>query len=197
MLATGLDYGRPRYIEDAVILLSDIRSFTDRSAGMSAEEIADQLSPYLTFIVDIIHKHEGVVDKFIGDAVLAFWGFTDDEDKVNKAFSCAEEMVRTAARMTFGGEPIRIGVGLNYGRVFVGNIGSDGKRQFTIIGMPVNLAARYESKTKELNASIVAGESFFKNLSVEKQQLFTAHPGQDIKGDAKQTLYACDPQTSE
>jgi len=74
LLAVGFEYGKPRYI-DAVILFSDIRAFTERSAEMSPEAIADQLGAFLDTIVTVIHHHGGIVDKFIGDAVMAFWGF--------------------------------------------------------------------------------------------------------------------------
>ncbi len=195
LLATGINYGAPRFIENAVILLSDIRSFTDLSAGMTPEEIAAQLSPYLSKIVDVIHRHGGVVDKFIGDAVLAFWGFVESENLERKAFECAVEMVEVAARCEFGGKPIVIGAGLNQGKVFVGNVGSDGKRQFTVLGTPVNLAARYESKSKELGSPIVIGESLYNRLPSEIQELLKTHLDQEIKGAEKQTLYSFNPLT--
>jgi class 3 adenylate cyclase len=197
LLATGVDYGSPRFIEDAVILFSDIRDFTTRSAGMSPDEIAGQLSPYLSEIVDTIHRHGGLVDKFVGDAVMAVWGYTASPNKVVDAFRCAEEMVRVAAGMHFGGHPIRIGVGLNTGTVFSGNIGNEGKKQFTVLGMPVNLAARFESKAKELEAPIVMGMAFYEALPPDIQRLLTPHGGQPIKGDSPQTLYTFDPATDE
>lgn len=197
LLATGIDYGAPRFIENAVILLSDIRSFTDLSAVMTPEEIADQLSHYLGEIVDVIHYHGGVVDKFIGDAVLAFWGFTEGEDHEKRAFDCAVEMVKTAALRQFGGRYISIGVGLNKGKVFVGNVGSDGKRQFTILGTPVNLVARYEGKSKELGSPIVIGETLYNSFSAEVQASLTTHPEQFIKGAEKQTLYTYQPPENE
>ncbi len=106
LLATGLTYGNPRFI-DAIILYADIRSFTERSAKMTTQEIAEQLSSYLDVMVDVIHRHEGLVDKFIGDAVLAIWGFVPSEmDPVMQAFACAQEMICTASQMCFGGKPI-------------------------------------------------------------------------------------------
>jgi class 3 adenylate cyclase len=197
LLNSGIDYGKPRYIRDAVILLSDIRSFTDHSALMTPEEIANQLSPYLSNAVDIVHQHDGLVDKFIGDAVLAVWGYIPEENKVEMAFRCAVEMVRAAARMRFGGESISIGVGLNVGQVFMGNIGSDGKRQFTVLGMPVNLAARFEGKAKELNAPIVMGREFYEALPDTMKDSVAEHPDQRVKGDRLQTLYTHTPAISE
>lgn len=197
LLATGVDYGSPRFIEDAVILFSDIRDFTARYAFLTPDEIAAQLSPYLSEIVDAIHRHGGLVDKFVGDAVMAVWGYTPSDRKAPDAFRCAEEMIRVASGMQFGGHPIRIGVGLNTGRVFSGNIGNEGKKQFTVLGTPVNLAARFESKAKELGAPIVMGQAFRDVLMPELQRLLTAHSGQAIKGDSPQTLYTFNPAADE
>ena len=189
LLATGMTYGEPRYI-DAVILFSDIRSFTERSARMTPQEIASQLGLYLDATVTVIHRHGGLVDKFIGDAVMAIWGFAASEsDPVTQAFTCAQEMLRTAASMRFAGQPIGIGIGLNAGQVFIGNIGGEGKRQFTVLGSPVNLAARFESDTKALNAPIVMGTDFYDRLPPELQALAIKHENQPIKGAVPQTLY--------
>ncbi|MGA9768374.1 MAG: adenylate/guanylate cyclase domain-containing protein [Blastocatellia bacterium] len=196
LLATGKDYGEPRYINDAVILFADIRSFSDRSANMSPAAIASQLSQYLETMVDIIHRHDGLVDKFIGDAVMAVWRFVPNDDKVAQAFACAQSMVRHAAELHFGNEPIEIGIGLNRGQVFLGNVGGENKRQFTVLGRPVNLAARFESKAKDLRVPIVAGQAFFDLLPPDLQSHFRVHPNQDIKGDERQKLFTFDPLLS-
>lgn len=193
LLATGLNYGEPRFI-DAVILFSDIRSFTERSAGMTPAEIANQLSSYLDAVVDIIHRHEGIVDKFVGDAVMAIWGFAPSEvDPVVQAFACAEEMVCIASQMSFGDKPISIGIGLNAGQVFIGNIGGDGKRQFTVLGTPVNLAARFEGESKVLDAPIVIGKAFYERLSPDLRTHLRVHENRLIKGAEPQMLYTYDP----
>jgi class 3 adenylate cyclase len=193
LLATDTEYGRPRYIE-GVVLFSDIRSFTQRSAGMRPEDIGAQLTAYFDAVVPIIHRHEGLIDKFIGDAVMALWGYAPSEsDFAAEAFACAQEMVRTAREMTFGGEPIRIGVGLNAGRIFIGNVGGGAKRQFTALGTPVNLAARYESASKELDAPIVLGPAFVERLPACLRAGLAAHENRDIKGAERQTLYSYDP----
>jgi len=193
LLATGLAYGEPRYI-DAIILFSDIRSFTERSANMTPQEIADQLGAYLDATVGVIHRHEGLVDKFIGDAVMAIWGFAASEgDPVIQAFTCAEEMLRMAASMSFGGQPIAIGIGLNAGQVFIGNVGSTGKRQFTVLGSPVNLAARFESESKALEAPNVMGSDFYNRLPAELQARLQRHENRQIKGADLQTLYTYAP----
>jgi adenylate cyclase len=124
LLDSGLDYGKPRRIP-AVILFSDIRNFTPRSASLEPEEIAAQLSAYFDEIVDIIHAHGGMVDKFIGDAVMAVWGFvaSPQEELATSAYDCARAMIVAAAKRTFAGAPLSIGVGLNAGDVFMGNVG--------------------------------------------------------------------------
>ena len=188
LLATGLAYGYPRYI-DAIILISDIRAFTERSAGMTPQEIASQLSAYFDATVNVIHRHEGLVDKFIGDAVMAIWGFIPGEGDSLQAFSCAKEMVETARRMFFGGKPIVIGIGLNAGQVFIGNVGGEGKRQFTVLGMPVNLTARYQNETKVLDAPIVMGKTFYDRLPPDLQKYLVIHENRLIKGTDPQTLY--------
>lgn len=194
LLRSGHDYGRPRFI-NAIVLMSDIRSFTDRSATLQPDEIAAQLSPYLDAVVDVVHQYSGMVDKFIGDAVLAVWGYEQEsENEFNpksaaQALLCAKQMLATAEQFNFAGQPIRIGVGLNAGRVFIGNIGGDGKRQFTVLGTPVNLTARFESETKNLS-SIVVGPDFYKQLSAKDAMSFVAHPEYPIKGAKPMTIYS-------
>jgi class 3 adenylate cyclase len=125
---------------------------------------------------------------------MAVWGFApSDGDLPLQAFACAQEMVRMAADLCFGGQPITIGVGLNAGEVFIGNVGGEGKRQVTVLGTPVNLAARYESESKALNAPIVVGQAFYDRLPADAQRLFTAHENRLIKGAEAQTLYTYRP----
>lgn len=190
LLATGLAYGEPRYI-DAIILFADIRSFTEQSGGMLPQDIARQLSAYFDAMVHVIHQHEGLVDKFIGDAVMAIWGFIpSEENPVLQVLACAKAMIDTAAHMTFGNKSITIGVGLNAGRVFIGNVGGEGKRQFTVLGTPVNLAARFESETKALGVSIMMGNSFCDRLPPAVQEQLVVHESYPIRGAEPQTLYA-------
>jgi class 3 adenylate cyclase len=197
LIATGRNYGEPRYI-DSVILFSDIRGFTALSAQMAPDEIAEQLTAYLDTVVDIIHRHDGLVDKFIGDAVMAVWGYAaSDHNLAAEAFVCAQEMVCAAAERQFGGAPITIGVGLNAGQVFIGNIGGDGKRQFTVLGTPVNLASRFESESKDLKAPIVVGQSLYERLPANIQTRLITHNNQPIKGAEPQTLYTYDPADSD
>lgn len=199
LTATGLDYGLPRQV-DAVILFSDIRNFTDTSAGLDPQGLVAQLTVYFDRVVEVIHGHGGVVDKFIGDAVMAFWGGFDpmtSEQAARQAFACACAMTEAAAAATLGGDPIRIGVGLNAGHVFMGNVGGEGKRQFTILGTAVNLAARFESTSKQLDASVVLGSELVDDLAEADRQTLTRHEEVPIKGAAPQTLFTWRPSTKE
>lgn len=197
LLAQGASYGAPRF-EEVVLLMSDVRSFTETCERMTPAEIASQLSSYLDRMVEILYWHGAFVDKFIGDAILAVWGLTPhDGNLADQALACAEEMLAASSAMSFGGQPIRIGVGLNTGRVFAGNIGSDRKRQFTVLGAPVNLVARLESETKQLATGIVVGTDFYDALTAEKRAVFEKHSDQQIKGFGKQTIYGWSPQPLE
>ena len=190
LLARGASYGAPRF-ENVVVLMSDVRSFTESCGRMTPAEIAEEISAFLDGMVEILYRHGAFVDKFIGDAILAVWGLTPhDGNLAARALACAEEMLSVSSRMNFGGRPIRIGIGLNSGSVFAGNVGSDRKRQFTVLGPPVNLVARLESETKQLERDVVAGNQFYSELPVEKRKEFEKYEDRPIKGFGPQTVYA-------
>lgn len=182
LLGEGLEYGRPQRI-DATILISDIRGFTGISESMDPIVLADDLSRYFSDAVDLIHGRGGFVDKFIGDAIMAFWGYPGtpivDADTI---LACAEALVHLARRRTLGGKPIAIGVGISHGRVFMGNVGSNEKRQFTVLGSAVNLAARYQSACRDLGRDFVAGESFALRLTPERRSALIPSFGVPFKG---------------
>ncbi len=194
LLDSGRDYGAPRRLP-AVILFSDIRNFTPTSALLEPEEVASQLSGYFDETVDIIHSHGGMVDKFIGDAVMAVWGFVPAplEDIALPAYRCAQAMINAAAARTFAGAPISIGVGLNAGEVFMGNVGGRGKRQFTVLGNPVNIAARFEAISKTLNASLAVGAAVANALPITDRAEMRVHSDVPVKGAPAQTVYTWAP----
>ncbi|MEO7085944.1 MAG: adenylate/guanylate cyclase domain-containing protein [Gemmatimonadaceae bacterium] len=194
LVNSGLDYGQPRRIP-AVVLFSDIRNFTPASASLEPEDVARQLSAYFDEIVDIIHAHGGMVDKFIGDAVMAVWGFVPApvEELALSAYRCAQAMIIAANARTFAGAPMAIGVGLNAGEVFMGNVGGRGKRQFTVLGSPVNMAARYESASKTLGAPLAVGGTLARSLPLEDREELSAHADVPIKGAPAQTVYTWAP----
>jgi class 3 adenylate cyclase len=182
LIASGEDFGKPRDITGTV-LFADIRGFTDKSAAMQPANLAKDLGSYLERMVSILHRYGAFVDKFIGDAVMAVWGLPDhDTHDASTAFDCAMEMIRESSTLEFGGSPIAIGVGIAQGRIFCGNVGSELKRQFTVLGNAVNLAARCESLCKDLNANLVISDEIEKQLREDQRSGGISNPQHFVKG---------------
>ena len=146
---------------DLTILFSDIRGFTTFSEQMDAKSLASFLNDYLGIMTKIVFAHDGTLDKYIGDAVMAFWGAPLDQPR--HAYNCcmaALAMMRALAenRERFKsqyGVDVAIGIGINTGMVNVGNMGSENNFEYTVIGDHVNLASRLEGLTKAYGVSIV------------------------------------------
>lgn len=193
LLNKGEDYGAPRQVDDVAVLFSDIRGFTSYVHGAGPEKaihVAHELSAYFSAITETIQSNLGFVDKFIGDAVMAFWGYPGIPRAHNdRVLASAEEMVAVAGRHLFGDRPCEMGVGINQGSCFMGNIGSADKRQFTVIGDAVNLASRFETLTKKVGADVVVGETFFNGLSPTQQKRFSPRT-ENVPGAGTLTFYS-------
>ncbi|MFH1233646.1 MAG: adenylate/guanylate cyclase domain-containing protein [Patescibacteria group bacterium] len=159
--------------KELTILFSDIRDFTAISEKLSPEKLVHLLNKYLSAMTDLIMESNGVVDKYIGDAIMAFWG-TPIKQPNHAQFAC-----QTALRMIsilnekrkewqkkFGVE-LRIGIGINTGQAIIGNMGSSKRFDYTIIGDSVNLASRLEGVTKQYGVPIVISE-YVKNQVNDK-----------------------------
>jgi class 3 adenylate cyclase/HAMP domain-containing protein len=152
------------------ILFSDIRSFTTISEGMAPDDLVNSLNRYFSGQVDIIYNRNGIVDKYIGDAIMAIWGAPEKhEDDALQSVLSALEMTDAVLRFNenqrkLGKCEFRIGIGLNFGEVTVGNIGSERKMDYTVIGDAVNLASRMEGLTKTYHSEILISESLFEEL---------------------------------
>jgi adenylate cyclase len=152
------------------IFFSDIRAFTAISEKLEPQEVVEFLNEYMTRMVDCVEKTDGVVDKFIGDAVMAVWGAPVSAGSLAKdALNCvrAALMMRIALRefnKDRGGEKkpvIRIGCGINTGEVIAGQIGSSHRMEYTVIGDAVNLASRTEALNKPFGTDILITENTY------------------------------------
>lgn len=155
---------------NATILFSDVRSFTTITEQLGAQGTVALLNEYFTLMVDCIQREEGMLDKFIGDAIMAAFGIpVGHDDDADRAVRTAIAMLRELAawnrhRVNEGKLPVDIGIGLNTDHVVSGNIGSKKRMDYTIIGDGVNLAARLESACKQYGAHILISEFTYKLL---------------------------------
>lgn len=169
MLASGAAPAPGGSLAVVTVLFSDIRNFTSLSEKLAAEDVVELLNAYFSRICQIILDHGGMIDKFIGDAVMAVFGAPlANPDHARQALASALEMV-TAAREfegwlntrfpQLGGWKFAIGVGLHTGPAVVGNIGSKQRLDFTVIGDTVNTASRLEGFTKDMGCPVVASRT--------------------------------------
>jgi adenylate cyclase len=176
---------------ELTILMSDVRNFTTMTEKTEPMELIALLDDYLAAMTEIIFKYNGIVDKFIGDGILAYWGaFTPDHNHAKEAAQAALEMIEKVKELnarwaTQGKGPIAIGIGVNTGYVIFGNIGRGKKIEFTVIGDAVNLAARLESLNKEFHTSIIVSEATCNRLGDEAQ--VRALGGVKVKGKTVET----------
>jgi adenylate cyclase len=151
--------------KELTILFADIRGFTRMAESMDPQQLRDFLNRFLTAMTEVIHAHDGTVDKYIGDAVMAFWGApVDDPQHADRAVAAAIAMQDEVARLneefeTIGLPRLRVGIGINTGVVRVGDMGSRLRRSYTVIGDAVNLAARLEGLSKRFDLPIVIGDA--------------------------------------
>ena len=149
---------------EITVLFSDIRSFTTITEALGAQGTVQMLNDYFTIMVDCITREGGMLDKFIGDAIMAGFGIPvaheDDEDRaVRAAIAMIVELWEwNVERVACGEDPVDHGVGLNTGMVVSGNIGSPKRMDYTMIGDGVNLAARLESACKQYSARLLISE---------------------------------------
>ncbi len=151
-----------------VVFFSDIRGFTPMSEKMSPDDIASLLTEYFTEMVEIVFEHGGTLDKFMGDAIMALWGApVASDDDADRAMRAAIDMMGVLRRLnekwSSEGKPhVEIGIGINFGEVFAGNIGSEQRMEYTVIGDPVNIASRLCSKAD--GGQVLISEPFYNVL---------------------------------
>ncbi|HUV09169.1 MAG TPA: adenylate/guanylate cyclase domain-containing protein [Spirochaetia bacterium] len=166
----GMLIGEDRIL---AVLFSDIRGFTSLSEKMLPNEVVESLNEYFTIMVDIIMRHRGIVDKYMGDAIMAFYGApVRHRDEALQAVQSGFEMIDALRDFNIWQEKrnrpqFNIGVGINYGVVTVGNIGSDKKMDYTVVGDMVNLASRLEGLTKKYKEHVIVSESVYRYVEKE------------------------------
>lgn len=150
------------------VLFTDIRNFTTISEMLAPDEVVESLNAYFGPMVDVVLAHGGIVDKFVGDAIMAVFGAPVKHDNdalqaVNAGFGMLEALAAFNARQAQRQkQPFSMGIGVNFGEVIVGNIGSDKKMDYTVIGDNVNLGSRLESLTKAYRVPFLVSESVFR-----------------------------------
>src|SRR6185436_13355402 len=168
----------------ACVLFSDIRGFTKRGEAMPPERLVAMLNRYFSVMSEVVHKHHGTVDKFIGDGLMAIFGAPQELERPERnALDAAQEMIERLAEVNAelarqGEEPLRIGIGLHSGEIVVGHIGSRERHNYTAIGDVVNVAARLEGLSKTVGHLIVCSPTL---VSLGEKPV-AGHSPQEIYG---------------
>jgi adenylate cyclase len=179
----------------ATVFFSDIRSFTAISEKLEPEEVVEFLNQYMTRMVNCVNDTKGVVDKYIGDAIMAVWGApvshgNDTENAINGALMMRKELIEFNKGRGGDKKPvIKIGCGFNTGAVLAGQIGSNERMEYTVIGDTVNLASRIEALNKPFGTDILVSTDTYN----EVKNIFRMEPMQKIKVKGKsepQQIYA-------
>jgi len=171
---------------EATILFSDIRSFTALSEQLTPPDVVAMLNEYFNEMVEIVFKHDGFLNKFIGDALMAVYNAPIDQPEpemraVRTALEMLDALQKLNQKRTARGQfPLRIGIGINTGPVVAGNIGHEQRLEYTVIGDAVNLAQRIESQTKVTGSSLLISESTYAKIS--KYVIAEALPAVKMKG---------------
>lgn len=196
-LRPGQSAGRTR----ACVLFADIRGFTTRSESMPPEKLVGLLNRYFAAMSEVIHKHRGTVDKFIGDGLMAIFGAPEPLERPEKnALEAAQEMLERLAQLNReleaqGEAPLAIGIGLHAGEVVVGHVGSKERHEYTAIGDVVNVASRIEGLNKVVNCRIVVSEAVAKALGYPAMLVNLGQ--RPIAGASPQVVFGWNPAVIE
>jgi class 3 adenylate cyclase len=153
--------------QDVAVLFSDLRGFTTYAEGLEPEEIVAQLNDYMRVMVNTISAHEGIVDKFIGDGIMAVFGAPNPRpDDADRAIQCGYAMIEAIERLNQTRAArnlphLKHGIGIHYGPVIAGNVGTPERAAYTVIGDTVNLASRLETMTKQLHVDLIVSDAAY------------------------------------
>lgn len=149
---------------EMTVLFSDVRGFTNLSEGLDPKQLTQLMNEFLTPLTRAIHEQRGTIDKYMGDAVMAFWGAPlEDDEHASHAVAAALDIVAVMDRLgpefrAKGWPELRVGIGLNTGVMSVGNMGSEFRMAYTVMGDAVNLGSRLEGLTKAYGVNIIVSE---------------------------------------
>jgi adenylate cyclase len=148
-------------IRRVAVMFVDFRSFTAGARTRSPQEVVDRLDGAFAILVDILDRHGGIVNKFLGDGFLALFGAPlEAPDPAHRAVAAAREMLEANARVNEATSwPLRIGIGIHLGEVVAGSIGSPRRKEYTVIGDTVNFASRLEALNKDFNSQFLISEA--------------------------------------
>jgi adenylate cyclase len=164
MLLSGDNFGLSGDDREMTVLFADIRGFTTLSESLSASQLKELLNAVFTPLTEIIFKNSGTIDKYVGDMIMAFWGAPlNDTEHASHALTAALDMQQAITQLhvefsTRDWPTVNIGIGLNTGMMSVGDMGSQFRRSYTVLGDSVNLASRIEGLTKYYGVKIMVSE---------------------------------------
>jgi class 3 adenylate cyclase len=177
---------------EATVMFTDIRGFTAMSESLEPEEVFAFLNDYLGRMIDVIAARGGIIDKFLGDGILAVFGLpVPSTTHADDAFAAAMDMRialerMNAERAASGRQPVRIGIGMHSGDLIAGNVGSEKKLQFTVIGDTVNLASRIEGLNKDYGSYLLVSSATYERLGeASRRAPFEKIAGAHIRGKSE------------
>jgi adenylate cyclase len=164
MVESGERYSMAGESRELTVLFCDVREFTALSENLPPRDLSAMMNAYLTPMTSVIHHYRGTVDKYIGDSIMAFWGAplpneNHARDGVDTALTMQEKIPALTKEFRNRGWPeLVIGIGINSGTMNVGDMGSEFRKAYTVLGDAVNLASRLEGLTKEYGVPVIIGE---------------------------------------
>lgn len=153
---------------DACVMFLDIRDFSSIAAENTPHEVMLYLNTLFGELIDVVNANNGIVNKFLGDGFMAIFGVpADDPQKIPHAFNAAQAILEHVETLNQRGAipPTQVGIGLHAGQLVTGNVGTRERKEYTLVGETVNLAARIEQATKKFDARLLISESIWNNLS--------------------------------
>jgi len=168
---------------DLAILFCDMRGFTSYAESKPPDEVIMFLNAYFTKLADVVAEHNGIVNKFIGDAILAVFGVNADADYAIDAVEAALDiLMHSSSAVMRDGTKFEIGIGINCGRAAAGKIGSNERFEYTFIGDSVNVASRLDGLSKRLGYRIVISAGVYEMISQRHRAIFTDLGSHKIRG---------------